>query len=124
MSEWRYINMRPFGKARPRVTRNGTFMPKDYTNKKNSLKQLYGPVDEHEFIKLELVAVRRIPKNGRSNSVKVYSGGFCKVKPDLDNIEGAIMDALYPESDSQVVIIDSQKIWGDDDWIEIRISAA
>ena len=114
--------MRPFGKARPRVTSNGTFMPASYTKAKDNLKMMYGAVDEFEYIRLDVIAVRKIPKNGRSGGVKVAPGDYCTVKPDLDNIIGAVMDALFPESDSQVVELGiCRKIWGDDDAICIRV---
>lgn len=125
MSEWKYIDIKPFGKARPRVTRNGTFMPNSYTKSKRDLALLYGSVDKFEYIKLSVIAVRKIPKNGRSGGELVAEGQHCRVKPDLDNIVGAVMDTLFPESDSQVTMFGTcMKIWGIDDALCIKVESA
>ena len=125
MSNWKYIPMRPFGKARPRVTANGTFMPKGYMKSKRELSLLYGVVDEFDCIRLSVVAIRKIPRNGRSGGDIVTFNQYCKVKPDLDNIVGAVMDTLFPESDSQVVEFGTcKKLWGDSDAIVIKVEEA
>ena len=63
------IEMPPFGKARPRVTRDGTrtYMPTEYQNKREQLRLLYqaagGEVDPERAIALSITFVLRMPKS-------------------------------------------------------------
>ena len=123
---YKSIPMRPFGKARPRVTRNGqhTFMPPQYEADKAMLKSLYGEVPDYEEIRLSVHAVRAMPKSWSKQKRAAMDMAFCTTKPDLDNIIGAVMDALF-EDDSRVVAFDtSHKIWGTYDAIGIKVEEA
>lgn len=72
------VNMPLFSKARPRVTKNGVFMPAAYTSKRKEmvrqLKEQWGFPPLEGPLRLEL----RIKGEGRA---------------DADNIIGALMDA-------------------------------
>lgn len=72
------IHMVLFSKARPRVTKNGTFMPMDYQHKRREMirqiKEQYTGEPLEGPLRLEL---------------DVYGEG----RADADNIIGALMDA-------------------------------
>lgn len=106
------IPMAAFGKARPRVTRNGTFMPKGYESKKRALRWQFGPVPDG-LVRLSVTAVRRMPKNWSKNKRAAMHGKYAKPKPDLDNIFGGVMDALFEDDDRVVAFGPSGKVWGD-----------
>lgn len=111
----KYIPLKAMGKARPRVTRNGTFMPADYEKWRLDFRRLFGPLDVAGLLRLEITAWRKLPKR-----TKHESGDYCTAGPDTDNVAGAIMDALF-EDDSKVVAIDCVKLWGVEDLIEVVI---
>ena len=125
MTQFKSCPIRPFGKSRPRVTQHGTFMPPAYTSQKNALKMMFGPVDKYENIVLSVTAFRAMPKSWSQAKRRRMDGEYCTTKPDLDNIIGAVMDALLPDDDSHVVKLDNcMKIWEIDDALEIRIGEA
>lgn len=67
-------------KARPRVTRNGIFMPPKYREwKKNAIARLINQTNEHSLTNIK-VNVILIGKHNR--------------RGDADNIIGSILDAL------------------------------
>lgn len=110
------IPMKPFGKARPRVTRNGTFMPKDYERNRAQLAMLFGPVEVEGNIEIIISARRKIPKR-----TKHQPGDYCTAGPDTDNIAGAVMDSLFPDDDSRVVSMACEKMWDKEDKLVIMI---
>lgn len=115
------IPMPAFGKARPRVTRNGTFMPRDYRRRKAQLKQLFGPVPAG-LVHLSVTAVRRMPQSWSQARRERMRGTYAKPKPDVDNIVGAVMDALFVDDDV-VVSIFARKVWGDDSQMVIEVAS-
>jgi len=106
------INMPAFGKKRPRVTKNGTYMPREYMNKKTLLRFLFGPVPDG-LVRLSVTAVRAMPKSWSNKKKEQEHGRYAKPKPDLDNIIGAVMDALFKDDDVVVAFGPCAKIWGD-----------
>lgn len=111
----------PFGKARPRVTQNGTYMPREYRENKVKLRQQFGTVLVEGLLKLSVVAVRPMPKSWSQQQRRLMDGEPAQPSPDLDNILGAIMDALFPKNDNHIVSIEAHKIWGELPRMEITI---
>lgn len=65
-----------------------------------------------------------IPKNWSKAKKDLARGKFCNRKPDIDNIAGAILDALFPESsggDSRVVGLHASRYWSDEPVLDIGI---
>lgn len=117
------VDLKPYGKARPRVTRWGTFMPKQYEASREALMLMYGGrIHTDEPLHLSVVAVRRMPKNWSKKRKEAADGSLCLVKPDLDNIVGAVMDAIFGE-DNNIVSIDAKKIWGLEHQLQIKVEA-
>ena len=117
----RTVPMDPFGKARPRVTKNGTHMPTDYTRQKRNLKMLFGGFDQPEMVRLTVIAVRPLPRSWSKKKREKMNGRHATPKPDSDNILGGVMDALFPEDDDIVVETAVKKIWGEEAAIFIKI---
>lgn len=117
------IPIAPFGKARPRVSRNGqhTYMPPEYEQKKSQLRLLFGDVPNGGILSIAVVATKAMPKSWSKKKKTSMDGMYCDAKPDLDNIVGAVMDSLF-EDDSKVVEFGScRKVWGYEDSLEITV---
>lgn len=118
MTQTKQIPMPAFGKARPRVTRNGTYMPHAYERQRAQLAMLFGPVEVEGLVRLSVTAVRKLPKR-----TKHRPGHYCTAGPDGDNIIAAVMDSIFPDNDSHVVTGSWNKVWGEDDMLVIRLEA-
>ncbi len=123
------IEMPPFSKARPRVTRDGTrtYMPTEYQNKRDQLRLLYqaagGEVDPEGAIALRLTFVLRMPKSWSKKKKESLCWEYCQKTPDIDNLVGAVMDSLVAK-DQNVVDLTAIKVWGFEDKIIIEIKDA
>lgn len=105
------VPIEPFGKARPRVTDNGTFMPSSYTRARAALRLMFGPVIVPPPWGVQITAVRKMPASWSKRQRAAMDGQYCRTKPDADNIAGAVMDALF-DDDAAVVSIACLKRWG------------
>lgn len=117
------IKMPPFGKARPRVTRKGTYMPRKYQDKRDLLRGLYhiaggAYMDAVGPLALNVDFYFRMPKSWSIKKKSEMSGAWCRKVPDLDNLVGAVMDALLM-NDQNVVTLRANKYWGYEDNIRI-----
>lgn len=117
------IPVAPFPKARPRVTRNGTFMPAKYQRQREELLALCGPVPDfsNHQVRLEINNVRPMPKSWSDKRKEDMDGQWCSAGADADNAAGAVMDALFPD-DSCIVDLRSCKVWGHEPRIDIVIT--
>jgi Holliday junction resolvase RusA-like endonuclease len=89
-----FPDFKPCAKARPRVTRNGTYMPKDYQEWRDRFAWQ---------ARLELAdfdcrgtATEPDPMTGRLSVSVEYRTASGNMRPDLDNALGAVLDALQP----------------------------
>ena len=117
----RLVNMKPFGKERPRVTQNGTFMRGSYRKKKSILREKFGPVVVEGMLKLSIVAFRPMPQSWSKEKRRMMTGEPAKPSPDIDNVIGAVMDALFPSNDDHIVSLEAHKVWGERGAIQITI---
>ena len=107
------------GKERPRVTRNGTYMPAEYERWRDQFAAGSPPLRAKPPYGLEITIVRKIPAGGKNRTKK--PGDWCDVAPDGDNVQGAVMDTLMKESDAAVVIGTWRKVWGEEDEIIVEV---
>lgn len=118
------IKMPPFPKARPRVTKKGTFMPKKYVAKREKLQWLFkeegGRLNIEGYVSLTVAFRFKMPKSWSIATKDQMDGRPCGKTPDIDNCIGAVMDALFAE-DSKVVEIVSSKKWAYQDKMYIMI---
>ena len=122
---------KPVGKGRPRVTKNGTYTPqktKDYQKLVGSIAEL--EADNYFMFDEPLVATilcyYPIPRSMPKYKRKMIEEGtlYPIVKPDLDNVAKAILDALNSivyKDDNQVVELHIKKLYSDDPRVIVKI---
>jgi Holliday junction resolvase RusA-like endonuclease len=103
---------KPVGKARPRVTRHGTYTPKntkEYMKKVLDAFQKAGGYYIEGFVFLDILAYFPIPQSyTKKQRLQIEADDFWYgKKPDKDNISKSVMDALNGvayKDDSLVVL--------------------
>lgn len=116
------IPMPAFGKARPRVTENGTYMPPEYKKQIKKLRQAFGSVPAG-LVHVSVTAVRQVPASWSKAKQAAAIGKYAKPKPDVDNIVGSVMDALF-EDDDRVISVFCEKVWGAEHALIIEVAPA
>ena len=92
------LNIKPFSKERPRVTKNGTYMNPKYTAAKKALASLYKASQYRNIdfkgkaVSAEVMFCFAIPKSW-SRKMKAKPD-HRRIVSDLDNLCGGMMDAL------------------------------
>lgn len=121
---------RPVGKARPRVTRWGTYTPKRTKDYEDAVKQAYKSVYKDGPIKgpirIEITFYMYIPKNTSQvrTKAKIEDEILPTKRPDFDNMTKCITDALNGlafEDDNQVVEAHIYKKFSDEPRAEVEI---
>ena len=119
-----YIKIRPKAAPRPRVTKNGTYNPKAYTD----YKRIIALVSRGKFEKKDTAIAMhidfffKIPKSW--SKAKKADIPHHISKPDVDNLIKSIKDALNGiayKDDSQVVQVFARKQYADEDGVLIQI---
>lgn len=116
------IPLAPFGKARSRVTRNGTYMPADYVKAKHDLAMLFGAVEVEGSVGVKIIATIAMPQSWSKKRKGDMDGRHSDSKPDVDNLAGSVLDALFPDDDKRVVSLFCRKVWGYEGSMEITIA--
>lgn len=121
----------PQGKARPRVTKNGTFTPKKTKDYEQLVKNCYLSKNEYngnfkDPIQVEIIAYFGVPKStSKANVNKMLSHELLPTKkPDTDNIAKAILDSLNGiafHDDSQVFNLTVTKLYSTFPRVEVKI---
>ena len=76
-------------------------------------------------VMVEIEASYPMPKSWSKRQKDEARGTYCDRKPDLDNIEKAVLDALNGltwDDDKAVVILIASKHWADTGGVEITIT--
>ncbi len=117
------IHGQPQGKARPRVTRNGTYTPQKTKDYQNQIKAEYitqtGNITLDGELSATITCYYKIPKSTSKAKRKLIEDGKLRpvVKPDLDNVGKAVLDALNKvayKDDSAIVELRLRKFYSDD----------
>lgn len=113
----------PQGKARPRVTRNGTYTPKKTRDFERLVKLSYrdqcgGMTFGDKPLTVTVTAYMQPPKSVSKKKRAAMLAGtiYPKRKPDADNIAKAVCDALNGiayRDDAQVSLLIVEKLYGD-----------
>ncbi len=120
------LSMKPFGKARPRCRgKTPPYMPAEY---KAKISQVVSQVNANEVPSGPVVVFMHIdypmPKSWSIAKKDLARDKLCPRKPDIDNVAGAILDAIFPESsggDSRVVGLIVYRYWSDEPKMSINI---
>jgi Holliday junction resolvase RusA-like endonuclease len=106
--------MKPIGKARPRVTKRGTFMPKAYDLWRSMFNM-------HVRNQVHSSLLHLLPLTGHLSFYCEFSSPTGNIRPDLDNAIGAIWDAIQVpkkgglgliQDDNQIVLIAARIVQG------------
>jgi len=121
----------PIAKARPRVTKYGTYNPAKCVNYETYIKELF-VVKYPDFVpmeialSLELIAYFTIPKSASKKKQRLMRLHIIKPtkKPDLDNCIKIIdaLESLAYKNDNQFVAITAKKYYSMRPRLEIRIT--
>ena len=119
-----FIEIKPKAAPRPRVTKFGTYNPKNYTD----YKKVIALASKREFevssyaLKMKIEFFFKIPKSWTKE--KKANTPHHTSKPDVDNLIKSIKDALNGiayKDDSQVVSVFARKQYADREGIFIEI---
>lgn len=124
------IEGQPQGKGRPRFTRQGhAFTPqktKDYENLiAQSFKAAGGKVLEG-YVAISIDAFYKIPKATTKKNRELIEQGVLKpaVKPDIDNVIKAVLDALNGlayNDDNQVIKVKAEKHYAEEPFVAVEV---
>ena len=124
------VEGRPKGKGRPRMTRAGhVYTPKATKQYESDIRQAFIRQGGESFagapVMVEIEASYPMPKSWNKRQKDEARGTYCDRKPDLDNIEKAVLDALNGltwDDDKAVVILIASKHWADTGGVEITVT--
>lgn len=115
------INARPIPKARPRLSKFAVYTPKKTTDYEKLIayewKRRYKDLILKGAVKLDLLFCFKKAKSCKKD--------YHTQRPDIDNLEKAILDGLNKTAfvdDCQVVEMKSQKVFSDVDKIVITVT--
>ena len=115
------INTRPIPKARPRLSKFAVYTPKKTADYEKLIayewKRRYKNLILKGAVKLDLVFVFKKAKTCKKD--------YHTQRPDIDNLEKAILDGLNKTAfvdDCQVVEMKSKKVFSDVDKIVITVT--
>lgn len=120
------LPMKPFGKARPRCRgKIPPYMPTEY---KQKVKDVQSQVNTSQIpdgpVLVYLTIGYPMPKSWSVAKKDLARDKLCPRKPDIDNVAGAILDAIFPEStggDSRVVGLIVYRYWSDEPKMSVNI---
>lgn len=107
------LDIAPFGKPRPRVTKNGTFMPKEYQSWRAAVRGEFGLVypGPDDVLALSITAVVPVYKSWSKRKQRQMIGRDARCLPDVDNLAGSVMDAILLD-DRAVGGLTVSRVWG------------
>lgn len=115
------INIRPIPKARPRLGKFAVYTPKKTADYENLIayewKRRYKNLILKNAVKLDLLFCFKKAKSCKKD--------YHTQRPDIDNLEKAILDGLNKTAfldDCQVVEMKSKKVFSDVDKIVITVT--
>jgi Holliday junction resolvase RusA-like endonuclease len=110
---------KPFAKQRPRATRQGrVYTPKETVSFERTVGQIamqHFPQPITGPIKVTIWATFEPAASWSAKKTAAVIGTYHTQRPDLDNIEKAILDGLNRiafADDGQVAWVEKRKIWG------------
>lgn len=125
------IHAAPVGKARPRVTRNGTFTPAKTREYEKLVRVEYGEQCGAQYfgdspLAVSITAYYPIPKSASKRRREQMESRLIRptIKPDSDNICKAVCDALNGiawKDDAQIVNLGFEKYYGTEPRVKVEI---
>lgn len=125
------IHAAPVGKARPRVTRNGTFTPSKTREYEKLVRVEYGIQCQCKYfgdspLAVSITAYYQIPKSASKRKRGQMGSKIIRptVKPDADNVCKAVCDALNGvawKDDAQITNLVFEKYYGEEPCVKVEI---
>lgn len=125
------VTGKPIGKQRPRVTRHGTYTPKETKDYEKAVQWAYmmqcqGAMFPDVSLMVTIDAYFPIPKSASKKKHERMRDGLIrpKVKPDADNVAKAICDALNGQAyhdDAQICALYVRKWYDENPRCEVQI---
>lgn len=122
---------KPLGKARPRVTRNGTYTPQKTVNYEALIRYTFqSEFPNHKpfegYVEAEIKAIFDVPKSySKKKTLELLNGSYnYDHKPDLDNIAKIVLDSLNGiayKDDSQITELKVIKEYGEQAKIIVKL---
>jgi len=110
---------KPFAKQRARATRQGrVYTPKETVSFERTVGQIALPHFPQPLtgpVKVTIWATFQPPQSWSQKKTQNAIGSYHTQRPDLDNIEKAVLDGLNRiafADDGQVAWVEKRKIWG------------
>ena len=122
------IEINPVPASRPRVTRNGTYYGKKYTQFRDDIKPILANYKGTKFsslVKCEIIFNIAAPKSKSIKQRFAMNGSYCDNNADIDNYIKAILDSLNNiayDDDRQVVELTATKKWSEKGYIDVFIT--
>ena len=115
-----FVPGEPISSARPRVTRNGVFLPKKSREYKEKIQECYRQIDGKNYgdepVELLMMFTFPIPKSytkKRRREIRELKYAYPH-RPDIDNLAKSVMDALNGlayKDDAQVMALLAVKMY-------------
>ena len=126
-----FVEGRPKGKGRPRMNRRTghVYTPAATKEYESDIRQAFLRQGGESFcglpVSVQVEASYPMPKSWSKKQRDEARGTYCEHKPDLDNVEKAVLDALNGvawNDDKSVVVLIARKVWADTGGVEITIT--
>ena len=123
------IHGKPFAKQRPRHGKFTTYTPKETVSFEAHVGSVALPLFDQPLtgpVKVAIWATFKPAVSWSKKKTAAHLGRYHTQKPDLDNIEKAILDGLNRiafRDDSQVAEVQKRKIWGPDAKTVVTVEA-
>ena len=125
-----FVDGRPRGKGRPRMTKTGhVYTPKETAAYESEIRQAFLKRGGESMcglpVSVRIEADYPMPQSWSKKQREEARGTYADRKPDWDNIEKAVLDALNGlawSDDKSVVVLIARKKWADTGGVEITIT--
>lgn len=125
-----YVDGRPRGKGRPRMTKTGhVYTPKETAAYESEIRQAFLRQGGESFagvpVSVRIEADYPMPKSWSKRKREETRGTYADVKVDIDNLAKVIFDAgngVIWDDDKAIVVLIARKKWADTGGVEITIT--
>ena len=125
-----YVDGRPRGKGRPRMTKTGhVYTPKETKQYESEVRQAFLRQGGESFagvpVSVRIEADYPMPKSWSKRKREEARGTYAEVKVDIDNLAKVLLDGMQGcvyDNDQSVVVLIARKKWSDHGGVEITIT--
>ena len=83
--------------------------------------------EKNSYFSVEVIIYKSLPKSITKKMKKIYDDTppcerFCNTKPDIDNLQKGLFDAIFIDCDQKISVLKMTKLWGEKDKTEVIIN--